>query len=589
VRRPAALLGLLVASSALAGSAVDFTTVGRHVPPITTSSTSTYSLAEVVRGEARSVAGSALYDATLKAGAPGVLARTLTRVGPGLAYTGAAYLTLEAVNYGLSSFLNELKREATGDSAVCLNNATAASTATITTSSPCEVVQTDSSSNPFSYANPLPDVVEQGSTRYFERQTPEQSAIASVTYAVSLFAGKYSISAYCDVNNPGGGPQTRLYGVSGGGYTSAGALMSALQSACVVTRKTPTPVPPQLWIEGGSLNGTPIPAHPGAKDLYSDALKKALSVPANSARPGNPWPGVTLVPTPTPNQLGPNLVDPAADFDGDTYSDAEEVARGSDPLEPASKPDLTRDTDGDGVPDGREDQMGSNPYDPASVPGETTTTTTRPNGDTVTTVTHPDGSTSETVVSVTDEPASADHPYGATKTTTTTTDKTPTGALKAPPVVRAELKDKPADKASCEAAGGTWGGTSCTPKADKPPEPPVANGCGDFSVARLLKFTGAYLKDLFVPCTPIAWGELATAVKDRFPFSISSAISGFTTGTSGDGNKGNPLPVKMGPFTLNWDFAAPFFLLIGSAFRVVAWFFFFRWLLDRVSGQVVLS
>jgi Bacterial TSP3 repeat len=325
------------------------------------------------------------------------------------------------------------------------------------------------------------------------------------------------------------------------------------------------------------------------KDQIGRAVSRAIDTTPPSSNPAKPWPGVSVVATPSVNQRLGYAADPAEDGDGDSYSDAEEVARGSNPNDPASTPDLTRDTDGDGVPDQREDRLGTNPYDPASIPGETTSTTTNPNGDTVTTVTHPDGSTSETVVSVTDEPASADHPYGATKTTTTTTDKTPTGTLKAPPVVRAELKDKPADKASCEAAGGTWGGTSCTPKTDKPPDPAVANGCGDFSVARLLKFTGAYLKDLFVPCTPIAWGELGNAVRDRFPFSISSAISGFTTGTSGDGNKGNPLPVKMGPFTLNWDFAAPFFLLIGSAFRVVAWFFFFRWLLDRVSGQVVLS
>lgn len=53
-------------------------------------------------------------------------------------------------------------------------------------------------------------------------------------------------------------------------------------------------------------------------------------------------------------------LDPAADPDGDGLTNAEEIARGTDPLNP--------DTDGDGFPDGLEVALGSNPLDPASKP-----------------------------------------------------------------------------------------------------------------------------------------------------------------------------------------------------------------------------
>lgn len=50
----------------------------------------------------------------------------------------------------------------------------------------------------------------------------------------------------------------------------------------------------------------------------------------------------------------------AADTDGDGLSNADEVARGTDPLK--------QDTDGDGFPDGLEVALGSNPLDPVSAP-----------------------------------------------------------------------------------------------------------------------------------------------------------------------------------------------------------------------------
>jgi hypothetical protein len=143
VRRPAALLGLLVASSALAGPAVDFAAVGRHVPPVQVSSGATYSLDELVRGEVRSVAGSTLFEQA----SAGTFRTALTTVGKraalGIAYSGAAFVGVEAINWGLKKFYDELKSEASGDLATCFNNDAAFGKSTFDSNMICD--QTTSS------------------------------------------------------------------------------------------------------------------------------------------------------------------------------------------------------------------------------------------------------------------------------------------------------------------------------------------------------------------------------------------------------------------------------------------------------------
>lgn len=94
----------------------------------------------------------------------------------------------------------------------------------------------------------------------------------------------------------------------------------------------------------------------------------------------NPFPGITLIDPPTLNEWHGVPVDPSEDLDGDGWSDAEELLRGSDPSDPQSTPDRTRDTDGDGVSDWDEDRLKTNPYDPKSTPDKEQVTDTDADG-----------------------------------------------------------------------------------------------------------------------------------------------------------------------------------------------------------------
>ena len=80
-------------------------------------------------------------------------------------------------------------------------------------------------------------------------------------------------------------------------------------------------------------------------------------------RRGVPWPDVINNP-----QVYP---DPYADYDGDGWSNLEEVRLGYNPFDPNSRPTTRRpwvDSDGDGYPDWQEIEAGTDPRDPQSRP-----------------------------------------------------------------------------------------------------------------------------------------------------------------------------------------------------------------------------
>ncbi len=80
-------------------------------------------------------------------------------------------------------------------------------------------------------------------------------------------------------------------------------------------------------------------------------------------RRGVPWPDVINDP-----QVYP---DPNADYDGDGWSNLEELRLGTNPYDPNSRPQRRRpfvDTDGDGYSDDEEIRKGTDPRDPQSHP-----------------------------------------------------------------------------------------------------------------------------------------------------------------------------------------------------------------------------
>lgn len=326
--------------------------------------------------------------------------------------------------------------------------------------------------------------------------------------------------------------------------------------------------------------------------VVSEARKVAIQyitehppTPAELAA-GRLGPGVALTPAPNPNQVSGQPDDPTVDTDKDGATDQEEVRQKTDPNDPKSKP---------------------------GVAGTKTTTVRNPDGSTTKTTetTHPDGSKDKVSETVKREVTTTDATI-RTRTTTTTTSShtTPTGEeTTMEPVVKVDETEipnpnpTPKEEAPCTAGGGTWNPetSSCTPKPPKEcPEgqiagandtcelPPAGDTCGDFSVPRLLQHTGSYLKDVVFPCDSLDWGAFRGMLADKFPFSIALAVNSFMSGSTG-GGASNPLPTKMGPFEMDFSFAGAFLAFVKGAFRTILWVLFFRWLLDRVAGQVVLS
>lgn len=117
---------------------------------------------------------------------------------------------------------------------------------------------------------------------------------------------------------------------------------------------------------------------------------------------------------------------------------------------------------------------------------------------------------------------------------------------------------------------------------------PVPDDCGDFGIKRLLMHTGHYLRDVVFPCENYDWEKFPQLVMSKFPFSVVERMTTFFAAEGGD-SAGAALPSSLGPFALDFGFAAGFLSFIKLAWRAALWWLFFSWLAGRLSGQVVLS
>jgi YD repeat-containing protein len=95
--------------------------------------------------------------------------------------------------------------------------------------------------------------------------------------------------------------------------------------------------------------------------ISGNAKGRFTLVGTNAAGSSDPTPKLRFLPgTAAFDTLTVPGSDPNADPDGDGLTNAQEIALGTDPLNP--------DTDADGYPDGLEVALGSNPLDPTSIP-----------------------------------------------------------------------------------------------------------------------------------------------------------------------------------------------------------------------------
>lgn len=281
--------------------------------------------------------------------------------------------------------------------------------------------------------------------------------------------------------------------------------------------------------------------------------------------------------------------------------------------------DCTLDSDGDGVDDCKELEVGTNPGDPTSVPkgkdviSTSTVTTKNPDGSTTTTstTTYSDGSKRVTTTTIKTELYDQGDSWRSVRTTTTTTaETTPGGQTTSETKVTTDEQVTPkdevtaTDEADCTAKGGTWTAGKCYEKEEPCPigeekidgkctptkkdEPDPGNNCGDFKIARLIKYTGDYLKDVVFPCNDQDYTRLVGLISEKFPFSLVATLGGMFDGATG-GSGANPLPTTFGPFTVDTSWADVLFLLIKTGWRAFLWWSLFTFIAHRLSGQVVLS
>lgn len=368
---------------------------------------------------------------------------------------------------------------------------------------------------------------------------------------------------------------------------------------------SPVAAPPtfgQMFDGYTAPGGQVVPADPAiAEEVRNITKAYARSHPPSAAglASGNIFPGVTMSPIPNANQVAGGPVDPTIDTDKDGVTDAKEIAAGTNPDDPLSKPKI-------------------------SDSGTTTTTVKNPDGTTTTTTTvkNPDGTiATRTVTTKTDQITNPDGSV-TTTTTSTTTDvtKDASGAPIGEPEVSvktdkatAPAPDKPAtDEAGCVARGGVWSSGSCTPKSEPCPvgtsavaglpgstapaackkdeDPPNLNGCNDFTVPRLLQHTGAYLKDLFVPCadTGDLFTPLKTATANKFPFSMTTKLGNMVNVGSG-GGRAAVLPDTIGPFKMDWGWITTLVFTVGLLFKAFVAYLCIDFILSKLSGQVVMK
>lgn len=365
------------------------------------------------------------------------------------------------------------------------------------------------------------------------------------------------------------------------------------------------------------LNCPPTKTLPELMDSDPSAASAAAAVVNRMLRahPDMVPPALEYSPAPTENQKAGDVLVPTIDSNGDGIGDGAAKAVGKDAGDPAvivTAADLhtvqTTGQPGGAVTVTRTDVSPTDGHVTSKAttftPGTTpAVVTSLPNGDTQTTVTSTSSTGAVTTTTITTSTSTADNAAtgGKTETTTTTTKTDTTGdpTTGAPAETKTETKTEKREIPKEEPTPCQSGDPACTPKPEPCPTgqvkgfdgachvPDPGDACGDLSLARAVAHLGSFLRDVFLPCTPLDWAGITALFSNKFPFSIALSIGGFVTDSGGGSS--NTLPTKYGPFEIDFGWAAGFLNFVRLAFRTFLWVMFFRWLLDRVAGQVVLS
>lgn len=329
-----------------------------------------------------------------------------------------------------------------------------------------------------------------------------------------------------------------------------------------------TPISLDTWRQGGTVNGTPIAPHPNIDQYVREEVARHFeNMPPSTTGP-NMWPGVSIANAPTINEYYGAPVEPWLDGDSDGWSDAEELARNSDPSDPNSKPDLNRDTDGDGVPDGLEDKYKTNPYDPKSKPdlndmdGDGVPDETDPDidGDGVPNESDPDPLDKTIPVKcATGYKTSLD---GKSCLPEQSEEKCPEGQ---------KLNDATPPK--------------CVVDEEKKDDP-VGDECGNFSIKRLTTHTAHYLRDLVAPCDDFS--DLVKPITEqlqvKFPFSVAAGLKDWFK-VQGDTSTAQQMPDSLSVIPLEWGWLTGLWSLIKTVVGVALYAWFGMWLLDRFTPR----
>lgn len=470
-----------------------------------------------------------------------------------IGYTGAITLAAEGTNYLLSKALEELKKEATGNSDFDewthieplitnkeffwdeYNNQVDFRTNDITKFSDC---RRHASVRPSGYFGP------DGEGGYYAKTTNFDGVVTR-----SFFPTLYSLNDYKD------------------------DWKSATQSTYLsVLKSCDVPRPDfQDWVDGNPQKN--ISPHPDAIDVLPEVIGDQFKREQDRTL-RYPTPGVELAPAPNPNQWTDEpCTSPNADTDGDGFSDCEEASIDpktgkpyGNPRSPYVTPETVRieneknecessggtwqanntckklDTDKDGIPDDEDTDD-----DNDGVPDDK----------------DPEPKNANIPVKCgTGFKASAD---GKTCEPEKEADKCPEGY-------------KPVEGANPP---------KCEPDESKDKDP-VGDECGDFSLKRAAAHTAHWMRDILISCNDVDWVSLLDPIKEKFPFSLISGMNDLVD-VSGASSAGSPIPSQIGPFKLDLSFATAFLAFIKLAWRAVLWYFVIRWLIDRLSGQVVLS
>jgi hypothetical protein len=319
-------------------------------------------------------------------------------------------------------------------------------------------------------------------------------------------------------------------------------------------------------------------------------------------------------PEPTPNQRAGEILG-AGDSNGDGIDDRAAAAVGKDAGDPdkvVTSADLhsssTINESGGAITVTRRDispidghvTTSSRTFTPGTTP-EVVTNNANGSVTRTTTLTTPNGSVTRTAVTTT--VTSADNPVtgGKTETTTETTDTTTTSP-EGDEAKTTETKETKREIPKAEPKPCQSGDPACTPKPDECPTgqvkgsdgickaPDPGDACNDFSLARFASHPATYIKDLFIPCDGMSdvFNRLASAVHDRFPFSLTSKLNQLVT-ASGSPEQSAVLPSRLGPFDLDWAWIVPLLFTVGLLFKAAIAFIAIDVLLGKMTGQLVIK